>query len=87
MRDLQHQPRSAGIFFCGGLRGNVPPEESPRPLGSSCAAVDSQRTRAHGKLRKTVDGATTHSVQNHEDLPALADLVIFHEGLYLSKSK
>lgn len=87
MRDLQHQPRSAGIFFCGGLRGNVPPEESPRLLGSSRAAADSQRTRAHGKLGKIVDGATAHSLQNHEDIPDLADPIIFHEVLYLYKSK
>lgn len=82
MRDLQHQPRSAGIFFCGGLRENVLPEESPRLLGSFRAAADSQRrTRAHGELRKTVDRATARSLQNHEGIPALADLVIFHEGL------
>lgn len=82
MRDLQHQLRSAGIFFRGGLRGKVPPEEPPRFLCSSRAAADSQgESRAPGELRRTAAGAAAFSFQKLEDIPALADLVIFREGL------
>lgn len=82
MRDLQHQPKSAGIFFRGGLRENVPPEEPPGSLCSSSAAADSQgRTGAPGELRRTAAGAAALSLQKLEDIPALADLVILREGL------
>lgn len=81
MRDLQHQPKSSGIFFYGGLLGTVPLEEPLRFLHSSSAAVDSQRrTRAPRGLQRTAVGATAMSLEKLQDIPALANFIILYKG-------